>query len=122
MDKKVKALWLKALRSGEFKQCRGVLCDGEKYCALGVLSVLALIHGECTFDDRDGVGRFDNKKFGLSFNVMRWANISQEDERYLNTNEDRVPLYYKKKLTSIAELNDQGVGFRELARIIEKNL
>ena len=41
MDKKLKAKWVKALRSGKFKQTRGTLFDGvSAYCCLGVLNVI----------------------------------------------------------------------------------
>lgn len=33
----VKKKWLKALRSGKYKQTKGTLCDGKGYCCLGVL-------------------------------------------------------------------------------------
>lgn len=37
MDAKLKDLWLKALRSGEYEQTRETLFDGKGYCCLGVL-------------------------------------------------------------------------------------
>ena len=37
MKKELKDNWVKALRSGEYKQGRGQLCMDEKYCCLGVL-------------------------------------------------------------------------------------
>lgn len=33
--------WVKALRSGKFKQCREKLFDGKGYCCLGIVCVLA---------------------------------------------------------------------------------
>lgn len=43
MDKKLKAKWVKALRSGKYKQCTSELYDSEarEYCCLGVLCVVA---------------------------------------------------------------------------------
>jgi hypothetical protein len=45
MDKKLKAKWIKALRSGEYKQGKGVLRSGTgkdaSYCCLGVLCDVA---------------------------------------------------------------------------------
>ena len=41
MDRKYKAEWLKALRSGEYQQARGKLYDGTGYCCLGVLCKVA---------------------------------------------------------------------------------
>lgn len=122
MNQRVKELWIKALKSGEFKQCRGHLAKDDKYCALGVLSVLALLEGVCTFDEVDGVGKFDNRKFSLSFNVMKWADIAQDHERFLDPLEHDVLLILHKRITSIQELNDKGKTFKELAIIIEKYL
>lgn len=38
LPKKIKARWLKDLRSGKFEQTRGQLCDLSGYCCLGVLA------------------------------------------------------------------------------------
>ena len=122
MDQRIKELWVSALRSGEFRQCKGYLSKNDQYCALGVLSVLALLEGVCTFSETKGVGRFDNRKFTLSFNVMRWADISQDDERYLDPEEHKVKISYKGIITTVIDLNDKGLSFTELASLIEKNI
>ncbi len=42
MNKRLKAMWVKALRSGEYPQGGGVmLSDSGKYCCLGVLCAVA---------------------------------------------------------------------------------
>lgn len=42
MDPELKAKWVKALRSGEYRQGRGTLRDTEgRYCCLGVFCVVA---------------------------------------------------------------------------------
>lgn len=41
MDAKLKAEWVKALRSGEYEQCNGSLTSRGKYCCLGVLNRVA---------------------------------------------------------------------------------
>jgi hypothetical protein len=122
MDQRIKKLWIKALRSGEFKQCRGQLCKDDKYCALGVLSILALLEGVCTFDEVDGVGLFDHRRFTLSFNVMKWAGIAQEDEKFLDHEEHKVIIFVNDLKTTILELNDSGKTFKEIANYIEDNL
>ena len=122
MNENIKKLWIKALRSGEFKQCRGHLAKDGKYCALGVLSVLALMEGECSYNEEAGIGRFDNRRFRLSYNVMKWAGIAQEDERFLDPNELGVLIKIKNKETSILELNDSGESFKDIASIIEMYL
>jgi hypothetical protein len=122
MNKKIKKLWIKALRSGEFKQGKGYLEKDGSHCALGVLSVLALLEGQCTYNTDGPIGRFDNKRFGLSLTVMKWARIAQDKERFLKPDEDRVIVNYKKKPTTLADLNDRGLTFKEIALIIQRNL
>lgn len=41
MDKKLKTKWIKALRSGKYKQCRTILTDGKGYCCIGVLGEIS---------------------------------------------------------------------------------
>ena len=41
MDKKLKAKWVKALRSGKFEQGQKALRIGNTYCCLGVLCEVA---------------------------------------------------------------------------------
>lgn len=40
-----RALWVRALRSGKFKQGEGQLAAGDKRCCLGVAADLAVEHG-----------------------------------------------------------------------------
>lgn len=37
MDQELKRKWVEALRSGEYQQGNGKLCDNGRYCCLGVL-------------------------------------------------------------------------------------
>ena len=122
MNQRVKKLWVCALRSGEFKQGKGFLSKNGKYCALGVLSVLAMLEGECTYSEDNGVGRFDNRRFRLSYNVMKWAGIAQEGERFLNPQELGIVIKMRNKESTILELNDSGKKFSDIASIIEKYL
>ena len=114
MDKKVKESWIKALKSGEFKQGKGYLERDGKYCALGILSLLSLVEGPCTYNQIDGHGRFDNKRFTLSYNTLTWAGMDLEDFK--------VDVIYEGESTTIADLNDRGLSFKELARIINLKL
>ena len=61
MDAKLKADWIAALRSGEFKQTRGRMFDGEGYCCLGVLCKVAgctVVLGS-TDRDRENAENYD---------------------------------------------------------------
>lgn len=59
MDAKLKADWVKALRSGEYRQTKFNFEDGEGFCCLGVLCKIA---GRQTELD-DGGHRQDNWRF-----------------------------------------------------------
>ncbi len=104
MKLEIKNMWTKALRSGEFKQCRGQLEKGSSYCALGVLSALALVEGICTYAEG---GKYDGKRLTLSYNVLDWADIKDKRGRFDDT--------------GIAILNDSGASFEEIADTIDKN-
>lgn len=112
MDRKVKETWIKALKSGEFKQGKGYLESDGKYCALGILSLLSLVEGQCTYNQVDGLGRFDNKRYTLSYNTLTWAGMDLEDFK--------ADVLFEGESTSIADLNDRGLSFQKLAQIIER--
>jgi hypothetical protein len=116
MKKNIKDLWVKALKSGEFNQIQGQLEKDGKYCALGILWVLALVNGICTYDERSDGGRFDNRRSTLSYNVMNWAGI----KNFLDPGAGVVKFMHKGKGRSISEMNDHGSDFNEIARVIEK--
>jgi hypothetical protein len=40
MDQKLKTKWIAALRSGDYKQGKMQLFDGERHCCLGVLCIV----------------------------------------------------------------------------------
>jgi hypothetical protein len=50
MDAKTKSKWIRALRSGKYKQTKHVFCDGVGHCCLGVLLDVTKKMGE----DRGG--------------------------------------------------------------------
>lgn len=95
MDKKLKAKWVKALRSGEYKQAYSRLkrINARKqasYCCLGVLCEVAKI-----------------KSYSTSFirNLSGDAFIVPEGMQH-----------------TLSIMNDDGKSFRFIARFIEKNL
>jgi hypothetical protein len=52
MNHKLKRRWVAALRSGEYKQCQGVISrhreDGDQYCAYGVLVKIVGMENQST--------------------------------------------------------------------------
>ena len=102
--------WVAVLRSGEYKQGRTQLKDGDTYCCLGVLCEIS---GEYY---SDGAG-------DLSPEVQDWAGMDSSD--------GWLPKEYKAKDGSrswvLYELNDReddkgkSLSFKQIANIIEKN-
>ena len=89
--------WVKALRSGEFKQANDVLRDGGAYCCLGVACVLRHRESGESYPDLTGHGEH-LKTDGAAGNWL-------------------LPLDYQNKL---ATLNDRGSSFAEIADYIEE--
>lgn len=116
MNELVKPLWLNALRSDEFTQGAGVLhSNDDTYCCLGVLCELYMRHSEENIDWRYDNHRAQYYLFGeeelLPVKVMEWAGI-EDNSGTINLSD--------MTYTTLAELNDSGYTFAELADLIEK--
>jgi hypothetical protein len=111
----IKARWLEALRSGKIKQARSALRKGDSMCCLGVLCNLhaedhpdfaAGQHNKRVYDDQDQVP---------SLRVLKWAF---EDWKEYGAE----AVYLPGMEASLAEKNDQGASFKQIADLIEKHL
>jgi hypothetical protein len=68
MNPEIKKQWVDALRSGEYEQGRGQLCDSDnKYCCLGVLSELAARAGVV---EKVQTGINDSYRYGGDASLM----------------------------------------------------
>ena len=111
MNPKVKAKWLKALRSGEYDQTIGRLLrrtpEGDKFCCLGVLcNLYAQEHPGTGFRKEDM--SFFNEIYNLPPEVADWA-----------------ALVYKQVSDSchlVVMNDDDKKNFNQIANWIEKNL
>ena len=106
MDGMVKNKWVGALRSSDYEQGRQQLCDGERFCALGVLcdtlglGFSVLSDGRRAYRDRDGYR--DSRVFPM--------HVSEE-----------IGLA-GIEISDIAKMNDEGRTFGEIADYIEREL
>lgn len=90
--------WVKALRSGDYKQGRGKLRDGSLFCCLGVACDLAIKAGlvserghpfywGCAAVGDDYVSDGDpdfNRSGNLPFRVMEWLGLRTQSGHMLN--------------------------------------
>lgn len=116
MNQEIKKEWVAALRSGEYKQGRGYLCDYGLYCCLGVLCDIVHKKGGV---EKHGVS--DIIEYGescesgvLPSEVIAFCDISMADPC--------VSYDSDIKNTGLAFINDQGANFNEIADIIEEQL
>ena len=119
MNEEIKAQWIKALRSGEYEQGKGLLRSfKDKYCCLGVL---------CDLYSKD-TGVEWVKSWGGSIamhlhngttppKVDLWAGFVASDQY---DHESNVGVY--RILAELADLNDNGWTFEEIADYIERTL
>lgn len=130
MRKEVMTKWVKALRSGKFKQGAGTLkqynSKGQpQHCCLGVLCELynsemkkskkKTIPEKIYDNDMDfsfGYSRFGGSKEDLPREVMKWSGIENSLGQF-NLSDN----HYE----TLADLNDLGRKFKTIADIIEKN-
>lgn len=129
MKKDVAKKWVKALRSGKYKQGQSWLKQynnkgQEQHCCLGVLCEL--------YNDKmkknhkkslkirnvDGLEAnfvyFNNQSQGLPKVVRQWAGMKDSLGYFINTNGEFSQ--------SLADLNDIGHKFKTIANTIEKNI
>jgi len=128
MNKKVKNMWIKALRSGSYKQVKGYMRAYNKFDPLGVLCDLyAKSHKN---DDsavwvRDGKAyRFFNSMSGLPGKVRKWAGSRSEDPFVKLTAKEAIKFKCPdKRKYSISELIDHHEAtHKDIATIIRREL
>lgn len=107
MKKMWKTKWLKALRSGNFKQTKEVLHSvaQDSFCCLGVLCQIAKIKSTIgKSEDGKKVTFYDANEETLSGGLMYKFGLTSEDHDILT------------------EKNDKGVRFKTIANWIERKL
>ncbi len=108
-------LWVKALRSGEYKQTTGLLSDGNGYCCLGVAcAVYQKAVGDLDIQvyDHSSLTYYDEQTASLPKKVQDWLGLVEEDGTYSTTEEGNYT-------SSLANQNDEGATFEEIVTIIE---
>jgi len=109
MKKEIADKWVRALRSGEYKQGNGSLLRDGNYCCLGVLCDLALKNNvPITVGIVEGATSFDGKLGVLPNSVKNWAGM----------NSANGGLFASHRYTSLTDENDLGVNFNEIAKLI----
>lgn len=132
----IKALWLTALRDDRFQQgqfsLRRMSREGAefKYCCLGVASELfRTSEANANKIEWERVEKSTYHSFGgchslLNKEVIEWMGASGAHCAFVRVSDEIRQQYslFEAHIFSIAELNDRGVSFSDIANIIEENL
>lgn len=104
-------MWVKALRSGQFKQDRCRLQTKNGYCCLGVACE---VFEACTgrILPRNEKGILNDKVLARRFSIVQeWLGLKSPSGSFVDKND----------LRSLTWLNDTGAPFWKIADIIEAN-
>lgn len=111
MNKQVKELWIKALKSGKYKQGRGNLNYKGAYCCLGVLCEVYLENCDKPEIEKKTEIKYNNIVFyggwsaSIPDEVREWSGLSNHSQ------------------ANLIQLNDKAnKSFAEIADYIEKEL
>jgi len=107
MKQEIAERWVQALRSGKYKQGRGVLKQDESFCCLGVLCDITKDELELEWIPDPDSDSLDGGLLVLPLSVMDYAGLSA-----------RNPAVGVKTLS---DMNDAGVKFNRIAKLIEKH-
>ncbi len=141
MKKDIAKKWVRALRSGKYKQAQGVLKTKTKtgrvrHCCLGVLC--ELYQNDCKRKKKKGVCVTEIESYGYDvpknstvFNfandptvlpeaVRSWARMCDDAGGFRRDNTAFVAK--NTRCQNLAELNDAGAKFEKIADIIEANV
>lgn len=116
MNPEIKQLWLEALRSDKYKQGNGLLRTFDnKFCCLGVLCDIYTKTTDIGWNDDNrhsyGMGMYTAS---LDPDVQEWAGVDNT-WGYIWLDEEG-------RKTNLANMNDSGKTFEEIAKVIEENL
>jgi hypothetical protein len=103
--------WVQALRSGDFTQGRNRLRTEDKFCCLGVACELhrKLRPGGAWLENGHGVLTYLGGDSIMPSQVVAWLGLEKGNDN---------PIMQGKQ--SLAEYNDQGATFPEIADLIER--
>lgn len=118
MNPEIKKRWLKALRSGDYKQGRRCLRTKDRFCCLGVLCDL---YAKETGKKWESGGRMFGNQETVPIEVQEWSGL-KDDNPWLTPSlkvEDDEGVTF---CHSLAELNDSGQSFKQIASVISKQV
>jgi hypothetical protein len=131
MKQEVMRIWVDALRSGEYTQGRGCLkSTSGNHCCLGVLCELYDKNNEEKLAklEVEGMVFFNENSRLTPMKVVDWAGLHSSDGSINNSGLSDIygfglnSLELPELWESLANLNDRGSSFQQIADFIEQNV
>ena len=129
MNQEIKKLWVAALRSGNYVQGKNALCqespEGPHFCCLGVLCDLAVaadVTEQSLTEDKGNTVRAYREDLTLPNTVPATAVLPHSVVMWANLNSAHPMVLADGYEHGLAQLNDSGSTFSEIADLIEKHL
>jgi hypothetical protein len=129
MNTEIKQKWIDALRSGDYQQGTGRLRSNDGFCCLGVLCDLYAqehFNQGWVFKEENEENPlpqdywyFDGESELLPSSVRQWAGLYSSSPVIKVEVEDEPEDEDWDKMIAIAELNDNGSTFNQIADLIE---
>lgn len=123
MNKQIKQMWINALRGNEYKQTQSYLRDKRGYCCLGVLCD---IYRKQSIDRNVGWDMLEQDYYTFTYPervgeaAITLPNIVKDWAEVYSVNP--IIKLDDRTVTTLAELNDGGKDFKQIADIIDKYL
>jgi len=106
MKKNIMKKWVKALKSGKYKQSQNILENYYGYCCLGVLCKVA--EKNKIRVNKHKLGDLKGSSLTSQKNVLKWSGM--------RTGLGDIEIVG----TTLSSLNDRGKSFKQIANVIEK--
>ena len=114
MNEQVKEKWLSSLRSGDYQQTQLKLHTDDGFCCLGVLCDLYgkehNVEWDLVEDEDHSYYMFQDQTASLPLSVVEWVGVESSNP------------YIGGISFTLAEFNDNGYAFNEIADIIQEHL
>ena len=107
MNERIKEEWCTLLEEGELEQISGSLTTLKGgFCCLGVLCEIARTEGVVELDN----GMYNYEESYLPQTVMEWSGLTKRNP------------FIKSEESHLANINDSGKNFPNIAKLIRKEL
>lgn len=132
MDSSFKQMWVRALRSGKYKQATGALRNEDGFCCLGVLCDVydsdkwkeptPKVDWEDESDDEDYKWIYEHHGDNYAFEATEVLPVHITRIAGLAAQNPEVPYGVGGTMTQLAVINDSGATFAQIADLIETHL